>query len=63
MREVEELSKLLDKNKIGTPGKELAYTIQKKLEKSGIYFRVFARVKEAASVCRKLERKKRNTKH
>lgn len=58
MNEIEELTKLLDKKKTGNLGKELALAIQNKLKSSGIYFRVFARVKEAASVSRKLERKK-----
>lgn len=59
MKEIEELSKLLDPNDVGNLGKELALVIQKKLKKSGIYFRVFARVKKAGSVYRKLERKKK----
>ena len=40
-------------------GKDLSLVIQKKLKKSGIYFRIFARVKEAGSVYQKLEWKKK----
>ena len=58
MKEIEELSGLLDREGIQNLGKELGHAIQKKLEKSGIYFRVFARVKEAGSVWHKLEWKK-----
>ena len=58
MKELEELRKLLDKEKMAPIGKDLSLVIQKKLKKSGIYFRIFARVKEAASVYRKLKWKK-----
>ena len=58
MNGLEELQKLLDKEKMAPVGKDLSLVMQKKLKKSGIYFRIFARVKEAASVYHKLEWKK-----
>ena len=58
MNGLEELQKLLDKEKMAPVGKDLSLVMQKKLKKSGIYFRIFARVKEAESVYRKLEWKK-----
>lgn len=42
MKEIEELSKLLDPNDVGNLGKELALVIQKKLKKVGFIF-VFLR--------------------
>lgn len=58
MNGLEELQKLLNKEKMAPVGKDLSLVMQKKLKKSGIYFRIFARVKEAASVYHKLEWKK-----
>lgn len=58
MNGLEELQKLLDKEKMAPVGKDLSLVMQKKMKKSGIYFRIFARVKEAASVYHKLEWKK-----
>ena len=58
MREIEELTGYLDRENIRGLGKELGWAIQEKLEKSGIYFRIFARMKEAGSICHKLEWKK-----
>lgn len=58
MKEIEELSSLLDHENIRKTGKELGFAIQNRLEKSGIYFRMFARVKESGSVWHKLEWKK-----
>lgn len=58
MKEIETLSELLDNEYIANLGKELGRIIQEKLKKSGIYFRIFTRVKEAASVWHKLEWKK-----
>lgn len=59
MKEKEDLKELLNPDNIGNPAKELALVVQEKLKKSGIYFRVFSRVKTADSVERKLERKKK----
>ena len=59
MNELEGLRKLLDKEQVAPIGKDLSLVIQKKLKKSGIYFRIFARVKEAGSVYQKLEWKKK----
>ena len=50
MRGIEELSRLLDREEIRSLEKELGGAIQKKLEKSGIYFRIFARVKELSLI-------------
>ena len=59
MNELEGLRKLLDKERVAPIGKDLSLVMQKKLKKSGIYFRIFARVKEAGSVYQKLEWKKK----
>lgn len=56
MKEIEKLSGLLENTE--TLGKELGKRIQEKLKRSGIYFRIFARVKEAGSIWHKLEWKK-----
>lgn len=58
MKEIEELTRLLDGGDIGNVRKELGRAIQEKLKKSGIYFRIFSRLKEAGSVWHKLEWKK-----
>lgn len=58
MRGIEELSELLKSDEINSLGKDLGKRIQDKLERSGIYFRIFARVKEAGSIWHKLEWKK-----
>ena len=46
------------RDRINSLGKDLGKRIQDKLERSGIYFRIFARVKEAGSIWHKLEWKK-----
>ena len=58
MRGIEELSELLKSDEINSLGKDLGKRIQDKLERSGIYFHIFARVKEAGSIWHKLEWKK-----
>lgn len=58
MKGIEELSELLKSDEINSLGKDLGKRIQDKLERSGIYFRIFARVKEAGSIWHKLEWKK-----
>lgn len=60
MRGIEELSELLKSDEINSLGKDLGKRIQDKLERSGIYFHIFARVKEAGSIWHKLEWKKEN---
>ena len=62
MRGIEELSRLFNREEIRSLEKELGGAIQKKLEKSGIYFRIFARVKEAGSIGISWSGKGRNTK-
>lgn len=58
MKEIEELTGYLEGDGIRNLGKELGKEIQDKLEKSGIYFRIFSRMKEAGSIWHKLEWKK-----
>ena len=58
MKGIEELSELLKSDEINSLGKDLGKRIQDKLERSGIYFHIFARVKEAGSIWHKLEWKK-----
>ena len=43
MRGIEELSELLKSDEINSLGKDLGKRIQDKLERSGIYFHIFAR--------------------
>lgn len=55
MKGVEELSELLKSDEIKSLGGEIGKSIQDKLIKSGIYFHIFSRVKEAGSIWHKLE--------
>lgn len=58
MKEIEELSRYLEKEDVRRVRKDLGREIQEKLKRSGIYFHIFSRLKEAGSVWQKLEWKK-----